>query len=184
MKLRRKRFLTMAKVSRLLAVDASVLRSAGDKAGHSAHCTSVLNSILEICHRAVLCVEIQQEWNKHQSRIAIKWRASMNARKKLIPLDIGVQRLRITGQVNDLVQVTPVQRAALIKDVHLLASAAHGDHVVVSGDQALKTLCDHHLTEPLEWLLVLHEDADASRKSVLARLVELSRTKPNPKLPQ
>lgn len=108
----------------------------------------------------------------------------MNARKKLIPLDIGVQRLRITGQVNDLVQVTPVQRAALIKDVHLLASAAHGDHVVVSGDQALKTLFDHHLTEPLEWLLVLHEDADASRKSVLARLVELSRTKPNPKLPQ
>lgn len=173
----------MAKVSRLLTIDASVLRSAGEKTGHSTHCTSVLNSILEICHRAVLCVEIQQEWNKHQSRIGIKWRASMNARKKLIPLDIGPQRLRIAGQVHDLVHVTPAQRAALIKDVHLLASAAHGDHVIVSGDQALKSLCDHYLTESLEWLLVLHEDADASRKSALARLVEFSRTKPNPKLP-
>lgn len=174
----------MSKVSRLLAVDASVLRSAGDKAGHSAHCTSVLSCILEICHRAVLTVEIQEEWNRHQSRIAIKWRASMNARKKLIPINIDAQRRRITGQVNQLVQVTAAQRAGLMKDVHLLASAAYGDHVIVSGDQALKTLCDHHLAEPLEWLLVSHEDADTLRKSVLARLIELSRTKPNPKLPQ
>ena len=108
----------------------------------------------------------------------------MNARKKLIPINIDAQRRRITGQVNQLVQVTSAQRAGLMKDVHLLASAAYGDHVIVSGDQALKTLCDHHLAEPIEWLLTSHDDADILRKSVLARLVELSRTKPNPKLPQ
>ena len=167
----------MTKVSRLLSVDASVLRGAGNKTGHSAHCTRVLNAILEICHRAVLCKEAQQEWNKHQSRIAIKWRASMNARKKLIPTDIKAEIQRITEEVNGLALVTKADRAALMKDVHLLAAAAHGDHAIVSSDQALKVLCDLHLVERLEWLLVSPNDEAAQREALLNRLLELSKTR-------
>lgn len=171
----------MVKVSRLLSVDASVLRGAGDKAGHSAHCTKVLNAILEICHRAAFCIEIQSEWNKHQSRIATKWRASMNARKKLIRVDIQMHGQRISDQVNSLLQASAAQRAALRKDVHLLAAAAHADRVIVSGDHALKALCDLHLQERVEWLLVLPGDGVAERQLTIDRLSELSRARPNPK---
>lgn len=171
----------MAKVSRLLCVDASVLRGSGDKDGHSAHCTRVLNAILEICHRAAFCIEIQTEWNKHQSRMATKWRASMNARKKLIRVDIEGQRIRISNQVNCLLQATAAHKAALTKDMHLLAAAAQADRVIVSGDQALKQLCDSYLQEPVEWLLVLPEEAAAARQLTVDRLLQLSKARPNPK---
>lgn len=181
MKQPRLRFLIMAKVSRLLAVDASVLRGAGDKAGHSAHCASVLNAILEICHRAVFCIEIQTEWNKHQSRMATKWRASMNARKKLIRVDIERHRKRISDQVDCIFQTTTAHRAALTKDVHLLAAAAQADRVIVSGDQALKDLCSAYLQENIEWLLVLPNDEAAVRQLTIDRLLELSKASSNVK---
>ena len=173
----------MSKVSRLLAIDASVLRSAGEKEGHSAHCTEVLTSILSICHRSVICIEIQQEWNKHQSRIASKWRAAMNARKKLVKTDIKVHRQRISGQVNSILELTNTQRTALNKDVHMLAASAHSDHVIVSSDQSLKALCQAHLTESVEWLLLLDSDTAVQRRTLISRLIELAKEKPYPQLP-
>ena len=167
----------MTKVSRLLSVDASVLRGAGGKEGYSAHCTTVLNVILEICHRAVLTREAQQEWNKHQSRIAIKWRASMIARKKLIPVDIRAESLRIAAQINSLTHGTASHRAALIKDVHILAAARQGDHVIVSSDEALKVLCDLYSVEPCEWLLILPKDTESQRLQMVSRLHDLSKSK-------
>ena len=167
----------MAKVSRLLVIDASVLRGAGEKAGHSAHCTQVLSTILEICHRAVFCSEIQTEWNKHQSRMAVKWRAAMNARKKLIRIDIQTHTKRIAARVDDLLQATAAQKAALEKDVHLLAAAAHSANVIVTGDDALRELCDLHLDEGIEWLLVLPEEAVLVRQITIDRLFELSNTR-------
>ena len=167
------------KGSRLLAIDASVLRGAGDKAGHSAHCTSVLNAILEICHRAAFCVEIQTEWNKHQSRMATKWRASMNARKKLVRVDIEGQKKRISNQINSLLQTTAAHKAALTKDMHLLSAAAQANRVIVSGDQALKHLCDLYLQESVEWVLVLPGEEAAARQITIDRLLELSKARPN-----
>lgn len=173
----------MSKVSRLLAIDASVLRSAGEKTGHSAHSAKVLALILEIGHRSVICSEIQQEWNKHQSRIAIKWRSAMIARKRLIKTDIGAHRQRITDVVNNLQHLTEAKRSALTKDVHMLAAAAHADHLIVTGDLALKTLCDDHLTENVEWLLAWIHDTEMQRQALLARLIELTKVKPYPQLP-
>jgi hypothetical protein len=173
----------MAKVSRLLVIDASVLRSAGNKLGHSAHCARVLTSILEICHRAVICPEIQKEWNEHQSRISTKWRAAMNARKQLVKTNISDHQTRLTNQVQNLPKISNVQRSALAKDVHLLAAAAHADHIVVSGDGALKSLCDAYLTEPIEWLLALNSDSESQRGLLLMRLIELAKSKPFPSLP-
>lgn len=173
----------MARVSRLLVIDASVLRSAGERTGHSAHCTRVLNSILEICHRAVICTEIQKEWNKHQSRMSSKWRASMNARKKLVKTDISVHQARLSEQIQNLAQVTTVQRSAMAKDVHLLAAAAHADHIIVSGDSAIKTLCDTYLGESLEWLMTLEGDSEVQRQALFSRLLELAKSKPFPELP-
>lgn len=173
----------MGKVSRLLVIDASVLRSAGNKLGHSAHCARVLTSILEMCHRAVICPEIQKEWNEHQSRISTKWRAAMNARKKLVKTNISDHQTRVTHQVQNLPEISNAHRSALAKDVHLLAAAAHADHIVVSGDGALKVLCDAYLKEPLEWLLALNGDSESQRSVLRLRLIELAKSKPFPALP-
>jgi len=173
----------MSNVSRLLVVDASVLRSAGEKNGHSAHCSKVLNSILEICHRAAFCTETQQEWNKHQSGISSKWRAAMVARKKLVKTNISVHLRRISVDVDGLLDVTEVQRAALNKDAHLLAAAAHADHFIISGDKALKLLSDGYLKESVEWLVVSNDDSDQQRREQIDRLSQLAKQKPFPLLP-
>lgn len=174
----------MSNVSRLLAIDASVLRSAGDKAGHSAHSTRVLALILSMGHRAAICSEIQQEWNKHQSRVSLKWRSAMNARKKLVKIDISVHQQRIAKSVNDIHPLTEAKRNALAKDVHMLATAAHADRVILTGDIALKTLSDDHLSEKIEWLLAWIHDTEIQRQSLLGRLIELAKAKPFPALPQ
>ncbi len=65
----------------------------------------------------------------------------------------------------------------------MLAAAAHADHLIVTGDLALKTLCDDHLTENVEWLLAWIHDTEMQRQALLARLIELTKVKPYPQLP-
>lgn len=165
----------MNKVSRLLSVDASVLRGAGAKPGHSAHCANVLNSILEICHRAVLSRESQEEWNKHQSRIGGKWRASMIARKKLIRVDISAACQLIMVRIDALESVTQIHRAALIKDVHVLAAAVQGDRFIVTCDKALSALCNSYSVASVEWLVLSRDDDAVFRDKLLSRLAEMSK---------
>lgn len=173
----------MGNVSRRLVVDASVLHSAGGKPGHSAHCRQMLVGVLELGHCAVTCPEIRDEWNRHQSAFARKWRVDMVSRKQLRSIHIDVHRQRIADQIDGLQKVPAAKLTALRKDVHMLAAAAHADRVLVSGDHALKTLCDAHLTESVEWLLTLDTATDADRQAQLDRLIELTRPKPYPALP-
>lgn len=173
----------MSKQSRLLAIDASVLRSAGDKQGHSSHCAALLTAVLEICHRAAFSSEIKAEWDKHQSRFSVKWRAAMVARKKMIPLDMPAPQNSIMAQIQAHPGLSGVDRAALEKDAHMLAAAMASSHVIVTGDRILKTLTDGALGLPLEWLLVHQDDSATERQHLMERLVELSRNKPHPPLP-
>ena len=81
----------MAKIaSRRLVIDASVARAAGDTSMHptSRSCRDFLLAILEICHRFVMTQSIKEEWDKHQSGFARKWRVSMVARKKLVVVQV------------------------------------------------------------------------------------------------
>jgi predicted nucleic acid-binding protein len=173
----------MTKQSRLLAIDASVLRSAGAKEGHSSHCAALLSSVLEICHRTAFSSEIKVEWDKHQSRFSIKWRASMVARKKMVPVSIQGRQSALMGQIEAQPGMSMQDRAALKKDAHMLASAMEADRVIVTGDQNLKNLADGTLGLSLEWLLVHQNDTALQRQQLMARLVDMSRNKPNPPLP-
>jgi predicted nucleic acid-binding protein len=173
----------MTRQSRLLAIDASVLRSAGAKEGHSSHCAALLSSVLEICHRATFSSEIKAEWDKHQSRFSVKWRASMVARKKMVPAGIHARQNALLGQIESQPGLSRQDRAALKKDAHMLASAMEADRVIVTGDQNLKNLTDGTLGLSLEWLLVHQNDTAVERQQLMARLVDLSRNKPNPPLP-
>lgn len=173
----------MGNVSRRLVVDASVLHSAGGKPGHSIHCRQILADVLTLGHGAVICPEIQDEWNRHQSTFARKWRGSMVSRKQLYVVNIDMHRQRITDQIEALQGVSAAKLTALHKDAHMLAAAAHADRVIVSCDTTLKTLCDEHLVESVEWLLMVGGASDAVRRAQRDRLNELTRTKPNPTLP-
>jgi hypothetical protein len=84
----------MAKIrSRLLVVDASIARAAGDVSTHptSRRCCDFLLAVREICHQIVMIAPIQHEWDKHQSRFARTWRLSMLAKKKLKILESHAQ---------------------------------------------------------------------------------------------
>ena len=173
----------MSKQSRLLAIDASVLRSAGAKEGHSSHCAALLTSILEICHRAAFSGEIKAEWDKHQSRLSVKWRAAMVARKKMVVVSIQARQNALLLQIESQPGLSMPDRAALKKDAHMLAVSMEADRVIVTGDQILKKLTDGSLGLSLEWLLVHPNDTAVERQKVMTRLVDLSRNKPNPPLP-
>lgn len=173
----------MSKQSRILAIDASVLRSAGAKDGHSSHCAALLMAVLEICHRAAFSSDVKTEWDKHQSRFSVKWRASMVARKKMVVFNVKPHQNVLLLQVASQPGLSAPDRAALTKDVHMLALALAADRVIVTGDLILKNLTGGPLGLSLEWLLVHQDDTAAERQQLISRLIDLSRNKPNPALP-
>jgi hypothetical protein len=120
------------KKKKLLVVDASVARAAGNSEHPiSSACRQILTDILEICHSVALNPELRQEWNHHQSRFTRKWRASMAARRK--PLhDISTAPCGL-----DLDRFDEKNRAAIEKDLHLLELALATDKEIITLDTAL-----------------------------------------------
>lgn len=174
----------MSKQSRLLVVDASILSSAGVKEGYSAACMSLLNAVLTICHRAVITQDILEEWNKHQSILAKKWRASMVGRRKLIKLD-HVDRNFFDDQVTEHVPASDVKKKReLLKDIHLLAAAYEADKLLLTADVKLHSLCEQYgIQQNIEWLLVSQNNHLKENDALINRLRDLATTRPNPPLP-
>jgi hypothetical protein len=129
------------RVSKRLVIDADVARACGGKdAVHpvSKRCRDFLSAVLKVCHRLVMTHDIYVEWERHMSRFARTWRYSMFAKKKVVRLtNPGSQGLR--GKMGTL-QVDGARRETLLKDVHLLEAALSTDMIVVSGDNAVRSL--------------------------------------------
>jgi len=122
-----------------LVIDASIAMAAGETSMHptSRNCREFLQSVLSICHSMVLTRPIQEEWNKHQSGFARKWRASMMARKKIAILEISADRSlqkRIAGAEPDAAIA-----AILEKDRPLIEAALATDQRVASLDDQVRT---------------------------------------------
>jgi predicted nuclease of predicted toxin-antitoxin system len=175
----------MSKQSRLFVVDASILYGAGEKEGYSAVCMSLLNAILTICHRAVITKDILQEWNKHQSNLAKKWRASMVGQRKLVKLD-QVDRNFFDDQVTENVPAGDInKKRELLKDTHLLAAAYAADKLLLTADVKLYSLCkEYGIQQNIEWLTVSQNNGLEENGAVLDRLRDLATTRPNPPLPK
>jgi hypothetical protein len=135
--------------SRVLVIDASIARAAGDISMHptSQSCREFLQAILELCHRMAMTAPIQEEWNKHQSRFARRWRTSMMARKKIemveVPSDLSLEKwikLIVAGK----------RIVAIIEnDSHLIEAALATDQRVASLDDEVRaSLQVHHATLP------------------------------------
>jgi BMFP domain-containing protein YqiC len=171
----------MSKQSRLLVVDASVMRSAGIKEGCSAACAGLLNEILKIC--AVITADIQAEWNQHQSSVAKKWRSAMASKGKLVKLDLP-ERENFDKKVNACVPKANIKdKNELLKDTHLLAAAYGADRLLLTADVKLLGLCEKHAIEQnIEWLTVA--PAHGTHQALFDRLRDLATSRPNPPLPK
>ncbi|MEW6219041.1 MAG: hypothetical protein AB1634_05820 [Thermodesulfobacteriota bacterium] len=115
------------KMSRAIVIDASVARAAGS-AEHpvSTACRDFLIQILRICHRVVMTVEIAEEWKKHQSGFALRWRAAMESKRKVVRPSVAELPSGLREQAEAL-PLPPRRMSALLKDLHLVEAALATD---------------------------------------------------------
>ena len=127
--------------SRRLVIDACVARSAG---GEDAvyptprNCRAFLLAVLDNGHRVVMTPALAAEWNRHRSRFARTWQVSMTARKRVLHLDVAEDphlRHRVAQTAEH-----ESQKAAMLKDCHLLEAAAASDRSVISMDEVVRAL--------------------------------------------
>ncbi|HNS22944.1 MAG TPA: hypothetical protein PKH24_20765 [Sedimentisphaerales bacterium] len=143
-----------AKQSKLLVVDASVARSAGETEHPvSACCRESLLAILNICHRIVLTEAIRQEWHRHASRFTRKWLVSMYAKKKVPPCnDAPLNRVDNACEV-----LSPGEQEELRKDLCLIEAACAADGIIITRDDAIVQIwqkCHSRLglSKPIRWI--------------------------------
>ncbi|MDJ0733578.1 MAG: hypothetical protein QNJ47_05740 [Nostocaceae cyanobacterium] len=122
-------------ISKRLVIDASVARSAGGEDAtypQSVHCREFLKTVLDICHQIVMTPDIKEEWDKHQSKFARKWRIQMVTKKKFKFLNLSINN-ELWNQIEKLAK-TDKQRGEMVKDLHLIEAAIATDKIVISLD--------------------------------------------------
>ena len=148
-------------MTRLLVVDSSVIRSAGETDHRvSSSCRACLEKIRLICHRVATTADLQDEWRRHMSRFSRKWRRSMCARKK--PLQV----INPTCVPLDGIGLTEGDQRAIEKDRCLLEAALSADRVIVTRDRSLqvalaKTRRGKHVMEQITWIDPVDDGAAA-----------------------
>jgi hypothetical protein len=138
-------------VSRVLVIDASIARSAGVSENRVSSATrQFLESVLEICHRMALTEPIRDEWRRHQSKFAKRWRLAMYAKKKIILL----QGIADTGLEDRILRTSrnEEQRQAMLKDIPLIQTALRADYIVVSRDENARVLFQIRELSPITWV--------------------------------
>ena len=81
---------------------------------------------------------IRDEWDKHQSNFARKWRRSMMARKKLDL--VNLEELEGLRQKIDLIDIPQASRTAMLKDCHLIEAAIATERRIISLDATAREL--------------------------------------------
>ncbi len=125
--------------SKVFVIDASILKTAGESDKNdkkSAKCREFLQGMRRICHRAILTPEIEEEWDKHQSKFASRWRVTMISLRKIVAKPIEPDPfLR-----NAMIEAAPDRHVAkiMLKDARLIEAARAADLIVVSLDDVAK----------------------------------------------
>lgn len=120
-------------MSRLVVVDASVVKAAGETQHPvSSACRECLLSIRNICHRVAQTDPIREEWKRHLSIFSRKWKCSMIARRKL-PSVSRLVHLELRWDA-----YPDTARTAIKKDQKLIEAALATDCVIITLDDALK----------------------------------------------
>jgi hypothetical protein len=138
----------VAKVrSRVLVIDASIARAAGDVSMHptSRSCREFLQAVRDLGHCMAMTDPIREEWNKHQSGFARQWRTSMMARRKIKPVEIP-SRLSLEKRIK-LAVVKKDVLAIIEKDRHLIEAALMTDERVASLDDKVRNCLRDHCSK-------------------------------------
>jgi hypothetical protein len=124
-------------MSRRIVIDACVGASAGQSEDPTARCCrEFLEEVLSICHRMVLTPDLVREWDEHASGFALRWRALMESRDKVVRIgDLPDLRSEIDSAARSL-----GDRKAMLKDAHLVAAAMAADGVIASRDAEARKL--------------------------------------------
>jgi hypothetical protein len=125
-----------ALTSKLLVVDASVMRAAGGEEATDpapAHARDALKAILTICHRVCLSMELRAEWKRHRSRFAWRWWRQMYATRKVVDCE-PPSCAAILDDIRSFPSITRSEIDAVEKDIHLIAVALAADQTVLSWD--------------------------------------------------
>lgn len=159
------------KQSRDLVIDASVARASGGV--EATHPTATvtrnfLQAVLTICHKVVMTSAVRDEWDKHQSNFARKWRSSMVARKKLKPL-IVEERKNLRQQI-ELENISRAQKNIMFKDCHLIEAAFVTDQRIIALDDAARMLFSEASSNISEIQNILWINPTADSKQVMAWL--------------
>ncbi len=129
------------KNSKQLVIDTDVAQASGDEnatAPRAINCRDFLKEVMTQKHRMVMTRKISNEWNRHQSRFALEWRASMDARRKVVridPLENRELQDKITNTTDNEDDTEAIQ-----KDMHLLEAAMQTDKTIVSLDETIRSL--------------------------------------------
>lgn len=164
------------KSSRVLVVDASVAHAAGGEDAiypTSVHCRDFLKAVLRICHRMAMSPAITEEWNRHQSNFARRWRVSMTAKKKIVYL--GEERNAALRRKIEQTAASENAAYAMLNDIHLIEAARATDHIVVSLDETVRTLFAVTAQEIRELRDVAWVNPDKNEEQTLAWLEHKAR---------
>jgi hypothetical protein len=136
-----------ARTSKLLVVDASVMRAAGAEGATDpapANGRHALKAILSICHRVCDSPHLREERKRHQSRFAKRWFTQMHARRKVVVFE-PPSCSEILADIRSFHSITQSDIAAIEKDIHLIAAALVSDRTVLSWDNrvavAIRKVC-------------------------------------------
>jgi rRNA-processing protein FCF1 len=147
-------------MSRLVVVDASVVRAAGET-DHpvSSACRACLEAIRTICHRVALTEPIREEWRRHMSRFSRKWQRSMAARRKL-PTTVVPQPLALRWDA-----YSDAAREAIEKDKGLIEAALATDRIIITRDDSLRAALDERrdgqaLLRDVRWINPVTDDLE------------------------
>jgi len=156
------------KKSKRFVIDASVARSAGKRKSIdpvASTCRDFLQKALDICYRVVMNKKISDEWDEHQSQFALKWRATMKAKKKIVSLSqVSHKRLRekIKKATSDVREYE-----AMKKDLHLIRSALATDKIIISRDNEARECYSKIRDEVIELTSLIWVDPTRSNEQAI-----------------
>ena len=127
--------------SKRLVIDTDVAQASGsEEATHprAKHCRDFLQEVLSLGHSVVMTPEISNEWKRHRSSFARRWRVSMDARKKVYRVDAPANE-----ELRDKIEKTAVHEneiEVMQKDFHLLEAAWATDQTIISLEEIIRQL--------------------------------------------
>lgn len=129
----------MARPSRRLVIDATVIRAAGARNATNAEsirCRDLLQLVLESSHHCVVGAALRREWQDHASGFSSFWIRRMYARSKISGFKSNPEQDRqehIRAALDGI--YPPAAWPEIAKDIHLIEAALANDRVIISADK-------------------------------------------------